>query len=57
MVHEVPVLAVDGHEPVGLHDVDEELQLLLRRVPRHVHARVPAVDHLGAGAVQRVDDP
>ena len=56
VVHHVPVLAVHGHEPLRLHDVEEELELFLRRVPRHVHGRVPAVDHLGAGAVQRVDD-
>ena len=56
VVDHVAVLAVHRHEPLGLHEVEEELQLLLRRVPRHVHRRAAAVDHLGAGAVQRVDD-
>ena len=56
MVDHVRVLAVHRHEPLGLHEVEEELELLLRRVARHVHRRAAAVQHLGAGAVQRVDD-
>ena len=54
-MHQMAVLAVDRHEPLGLHQVEQELQLLLRRVPRDVHRRVASVNHLGTRTVQRID--
>ena len=45
-----------GTNHSGVKQVEQELQLLLRRVARHVHRRRAVVHDLGAGAVQRVDD-
>ena len=55
VMHEVAVLAVHGHEPLGFEQAEQELQLLLRRVPRNVHRRRAIVHDFGAGAMQRVD--
>ena len=55
--HQVAVLAVHRHEPLGLRRVSRSLQLFGLGVARDVHVGDAGVDHLGAGAEQAVDDP
>ena len=52
VVNQVPVLAVHGDEPLGLEQIEQELQLFLRRMPRHVHRRRAVVHDLRPRAVQ-----
>ena len=48
----VAVLAVYRHEPLGPHEIEHELELFTRRVPRHVHVRLGAVHDIGTGPGQ-----
>ena len=51
----VAMLAVDGHEVLGPHQVEHHLQLFGGRVARDVHAGRRLVDDPGAGGEQAVD--
>ena len=55
VVHEMPVLTVHRHEPLRLEQVEQELQLFLRRMTRDVHRRRAIVHDLGARSVERID--
>src|SRR5450755_365270 len=57
MVHQVPVLAVYGHETLGLGHLHEGLQLTRLGMPADVHGLGARVDDLGPAPVQLVDDP
>ncbi len=48
-------LAVDGDEVFGLHQVQQQLHLLLAGVPGDVHRGDGLVDHVGAAPEQAVD--
>ena len=58
MALEVPVVAMDGDEELGAHEVDHHAELFLRAVAGDVDEAVGAVvvDHLGVAALEVVDD-
>ena len=53
---QVPLLAVDGQEELGLYKTVNDLQLFLAGVAGHMQALAFFVDHVRALAVQLVDD-
>ena len=55
VVDHVAELAVHRDHVLRLHEVEQDLELLLRRVPRHVDRGVAVVHHLRSGPVERVD--
>ena len=54
---QVPLLAVHGDKVLGLAQGMDDLQLLLAGVPGDVQPFQLVVDHVGALAVELVDDP
>ena len=57
MVSQVAQLAVDGDEPPRTDQIQHELKLLRRGVPRDVDRGDGDVEDLGAGPVQAVQGP